>query len=114
MAPYDPPIAHYSQLDVSQYTDEQILSVIGKGGKGFYKLTTQLGLNYLWWDKERKVVELWGSFGALSSGAKDKLSSAISQKISSGTSGESTSNNMSCQTSTESTATHGKTPVTAC
>ena len=38
MAPYDPPVAHYSQLDVSQYTDEQILSVIGKGGKGFYKL----------------------------------------------------------------------------
>lgn len=114
MAPYDPPIAHYSQLDVSQYTDEQILSVIGKGGKGFYKLTTQLGLNYLWWDKERKVVELWGSFGALSNGAKEKLSSAISQKISSGTSGECTSNNMSSQTFTKSTATPGNTPVTAC
>jgi hypothetical protein len=114
MAPYEPPIAHYTELDVSQYTDEQILTVIGKGGKGFYKLTSQLGLNYLWWDKERKVVELWGSFGALSSGAKDKLSSAISQKISSGSYGESTSNNMSCQTSMESTAIPGKTPVTAC
>ena len=114
MAPYDPPIAHYSQLDVSQYTDEQILSVIGKGGKGFYKLTSQLGLNYLWWDKERKVVELWGSFGSLSSGAKEKLSFAISQKISSGSSGESTSNNMSSLTSTEITVTSGKTPVTTC
>ena len=114
MAPYDPPIAHYSQLDVSQYTDEQILSVIGKGGKGFYKLTTQLGLNYLWWDKERKVVELWGSFGALSNGAKEKLSLVISQKISSGSSGESTSNNMSSLTFTESTDMSGKTPVTAC
>ena len=114
MAPYEPPIAHYSQLDVSQYTDEQILSVIGKGGKGFYKLTTQLGLNYLWWDKERKVVELWGSFGALSNGAKEKLSSAIFQKISSGTHGESSSNNMSSRTFTESTDMCGKTPVTAC
>lgn len=114
MAPYEPPIAHYTELDVSQYTDEQILTVIGKGGKGFYKLTSQLGLNYLWWDKERKVVELWGSFGALNSGAKDKLSSAISQKISSGSYGESTSNNMSSLTSTESTAIPGKTPVTAC
>ena len=114
MAPYEPPIAHYSQLDVSEYTDEQILSVIGKGGKGFYKLTTQLGLNYLWWDKERKVVELWGSFGALSNGAKEKLSLAISQKISSGTSGECTSNNTSSQTFTESTTTPGKIPAIAC
>ena len=114
MAPYDPPIAHYSQLDVSQYTDEQILSVIGKGGKGFYKLTSQLGLNYLWWDKERKVVELWGSFGALSNGAKEKLSSAISQKISSGSYGESTSNNMSSQTFTESTDMSGKIQVIVC
>lgn len=114
MAPYDPPIAHYSQLDVSQYTDEQILSVIGKGGKGFYKLTSQLGLNYLWWDKERKVVELWGSFGALSNGAKEKLSLVISQKISSGSSGESTSNNMSFQTFTESSNISGKIQVSVC
>jgi hypothetical protein len=114
MAPYEPPIAHYSQLDVSEYTDEQILCVIGKGGKGFYKLTTQLGLNYLWWDKERKVVELWGSFGALSNGAKEKLSSAISQRISNGTHGEYSSNNMSSQNFTESTSTLGSAPVTAC
>lgn len=114
MAPYNPPIAHYSQLDVSEYTDEQILSVIGKGGKGFYKLTSQLGLNYLWWDRERKVVELWGSFGSLMNGAKEKLSFEISQKTSSGTSGECTSNNMSSQTFTESTTTPGSVPVTVC
>ncbi len=114
MAPYSPPIAHYSQLDVSQHSDEDILYVIGKGGRGFYKLTTQLGLNYLWWDKERKVVEIWGSFGALNSGAKDKLDSLISQKISSGSSGESTSKITSSQTSTEVTNTDGNNPVPVC
>ena len=73
MAPYDPPIAHYSQLDVSEYSDEQMLSFIGKEGHRFYWLTNKLGLNYLWWDHERKVVELWGSHGALHHGAKEKL-----------------------------------------
>ena len=82
MAPYEPPIAHYTQLDVSEYSDDEILYVIGKGGKGFYKLTRELGVNYLWWDKERKVVEIWGSFTALDLGAKEKLSSEIFQKIS--------------------------------
>ena len=114
MAPYDPPIAHYSQLDVSQYSDEDILFAIGKGGKGFYKLTSQLGLNYLWWDKERKVVEIWGSFGALNSGAKEKLSSLISQKISSGSSGESTSKTTSSPISTEASSSDGSNPVSVC
>lgn len=73
MAPYNPPVAHYSQLDVSEYSDEQMLSFIGKEGHRFYWLTNKLGLNYLWWDNERKVVELWGSFGSLINGAKDRL-----------------------------------------
>lgn len=73
MAPYDPPIAHYSQLDVSEYTDEQMLTFIGKDGHRFYRLTDRLGLSYLWWDSERKVVELWGSYNSLHYGAKEKL-----------------------------------------
>ena len=60
MAPYQPPNAHYSQMDVSEYTEEQIFSFIGKTGKKFYLLTKKLGLDYRWYDKERKVVEIWG------------------------------------------------------
>ena len=81
MAPYDPPIAHYSQLDVSTYTDDQMLMTIGKSGKGFYNLTDRLGLNYLWWDKDRKIVELWGSFGSLERGAKDKLNTILAERF---------------------------------
>lgn len=77
MAPYDPPIAHYTQLDVSDYSEEQILTLIGKGGKGFYNLTKKIGVEYIWWNRERNVVEIWGSFDALYNGAKDKLSSLM-------------------------------------
>jgi hypothetical protein len=60
MAPYQPPNAHYSQMDVSDYTEDQIFSFIGKTGKKFYWLTHKLGLDYLWYDKERKIIEIWG------------------------------------------------------
>lgn len=82
MAPYDPPVAHYTQLDVSQYTDEQMLAAIGKDGHGFYRLTERLSLNYLWWDNDRKVVELWGSFGSLQRGAVNKLSAIFNNRFS--------------------------------
>ena len=65
MAPYQPPNAHYSQMNVSDYTEDQIFSFIGKTGKKFYWLTKKLGLDYLWYDKERKVIELWGPFESL-------------------------------------------------
>lgn len=60
MAPYTPPNAHYSQMDVSEYTEDQIFAFIGKTGKKFYWLTQKLGLEYLWYNKERKVIEIWG------------------------------------------------------
>lgn len=62
MAPYTPPSSHYSQMDVSSYTEDQIFAFIGKNGKRFYWLTQKLGLDYLWYDKDRKVFEIWGPF----------------------------------------------------
>jgi hypothetical protein len=60
MAPYTPPNVHYSQMDVSMYDEDRIFAFIGKTGKRFYWLTHTLGLDYLWYDKERKVIEIWG------------------------------------------------------
>ena len=62
MAPYTPPNAHYSQMDVSNYTEDQLFAFIGKTGKKFYWLTKKLGLDYLWYDRERKVIEIWGPY----------------------------------------------------
>ena len=77
MAPYEPPIAHYAQLDVSQYSVDTILCAVGKGGHGFYKLTDRLRLEYVWYDIDRKVIELWGSYSSLKYGAKNKLNKIL-------------------------------------
>ena len=62
MAPYNPPInLSYAELDISKYDNRMILCMIGKGGKGFYGLTRKLKISYLWWNQERRVIELWGT-----------------------------------------------------
>jgi hypothetical protein len=61
MAPYTPPIAHYSEMDVSEYTEHEMYDFIGKGGRRFYWLTRFLGLQYLWYDEKRRKIEIWGA-----------------------------------------------------
>lgn len=66
MAPYDPPIgAWFSAVDVSHLGDDRVLALIGKGGRGFYKLTNQMGIDYLWWNRDTKQIEIW-AFNATS------------------------------------------------
>lgn len=65
MAPYTPPNTHYSQMDVSEYSEDDIYKFIGKNGKRFYWLTKFLDLSYIWYDKDRKVIELWGPYSSL-------------------------------------------------
>jgi hypothetical protein len=65
MAPYSPPNTHYSQFDVSSYDENDIFKFVGRGGKKFYWLTKYLELTYLWYDKNRKVIEIWGPFSSL-------------------------------------------------
>ena len=78
MAPYDPPVnAHYTELDVSNYPEDFMWKAIGKEGKNFYDLTDWLKLKYLWYDENRKVVEIWGPYKSLAEGAKEKVSSVL-------------------------------------
>jgi hypothetical protein len=65
MAPYTPPNTHYSELDVSSYEQDDIFKFIGKSGKRFYWLTKFLNLSYLWYDKNREVIEVWGPYESL-------------------------------------------------
>ena len=62
MAPYQPPVAHYSELDVSGVDPEDIYSFIGKKGKRFYWLTRFLNLQYLWYNEPKKAIEIWGPY----------------------------------------------------
>jgi hypothetical protein len=65
MAPYSPPVSHYTQLDVSDYDEDTVFSFIGKNGRRFYWLTRFLNIDYLWYDKDRKVIEVWGPYESL-------------------------------------------------
>ena len=61
MPGYNPPIAHYCHVSVSNVPDSTMLKIIGKNGFFFKKITQQCQANYLWWNKESKVIEIWGS-----------------------------------------------------
>jgi len=65
MAPYNPPVSHYTQVDVSDYDEDTVFSFIGKNGRRFYWLTRFLNIDYLWYDKERRVIEIWGPYQSL-------------------------------------------------
>lgn len=65
MAPYNPPVSHYTELNVAEYDEDFMFSFVGKGGKRYYWLTRMLGVDYLWYDHKRKVVEIWGPFNVL-------------------------------------------------
>ena len=65
MAPYNPPVSHYTELDVSEYDEAFMFSFVGKGGKRHYWMTRKLCVDYLWYDPKRKVIEIWGPFNVL-------------------------------------------------
>ena len=62
---YNPPNAHYTQFDVSYKTFDEMKEIMGKNGKYFKEMTQDLGLDYIWWDKSRMVIEIWGRFEAV-------------------------------------------------
>jgi hypothetical protein len=56
---YNPPInAFYTQISVPDGINVAVL--IGKDGCYFKKMTEKSGAQYIWYDKERNVVEVWG------------------------------------------------------
>ena len=62
MAPYNPPNAHYAHLNVCKYSSDMIKSYIGKKGEHFYYLTARLKVRYIWYNIEKKIIEIWGPY----------------------------------------------------
>lgn len=73
MPAYNPPIAHYTEVDATDLSITQFLRAIGKDGIHFKRLTSRTGTEYIWWDQNRNVVEVWGSYGSLAAGAAKKV-----------------------------------------
>lgn len=65
MAPYNPPVSHYTELNVSDYDEDFMFAFVGRGGRRLYWLTRMISVDYLWYDHKRKVIEIWGPFNIL-------------------------------------------------
>ena len=73
MPPYNPPNAHYTEVDATDLSITHFLRAIGKEGIHFKRLTERTGTEYIWWDQNRNVIEVWGSYGSLAGGAAKKV-----------------------------------------
>lgn len=58
MPNYNPPISHYRHIRMNKQLDP--LRIMGKEGHVFKKITEKSGVDYIWWNKETNVIEIWG------------------------------------------------------
>jgi len=69
MAPYQPPIGtNYSQVKLLPEEVKYVGRIMGKGGRWFKMFTQKNRLKYVWFNKERGVIELWGSHDSIERG----------------------------------------------
>ena len=81
MTHYEPPIAHYAHINMSEFTNEQLKKIIGVNGKRLYAITTRYNLKYVWMDFTNKRLELWGSYNAFLKGARQNIQKEILKTI---------------------------------
>ena len=51
----------YTEFDVSNYSDECLRITIGTNGKNFKKITENNKIAYIYHNKLKKKIEIWGS-----------------------------------------------------
>jgi len=59
MSDYSPPNTFYTQI-YGLIENEDMYKFIGKNGAHFKSLTKYLNLDYIWWNKETNIIEIWG------------------------------------------------------
>ena len=57
---YNPPNSFYTQLDIT-LNDSEICQLIGKNGCNFKFLTRVSNSQYIWWNKSKNIIEIWGN-----------------------------------------------------
>ena len=56
----DPPSnCHYRQCKF-EFDEKLVPFLIGNDGKHFKRITTMSSTNYIWWNNDTKVIEVWG------------------------------------------------------
>ena len=64
MPPYDPPSAHYCEINAFTNPGDNF-KLIGPDGHNFKRLTLKLNVEYIWWNIERNVIEIWGPYSKM-------------------------------------------------
>ena len=77
MAPYRPPNTHYTQINLNEYSEDELKVIEGYKGQNLYKLTKEYNLKYIWHNRKTNVLELWGTYDVLIEGVRDKIESDI-------------------------------------
>jgi hypothetical protein len=57
---YSPPIGFYNQINVENLNKSEMQQLIGKNRCNFKRITKKYRLKYIWWNKERNIIEIWG------------------------------------------------------
>jgi hypothetical protein len=65
MPPYEPPDAHYAHINIPQYDTDTVFKFIGKDGYRFKKLTSELGVYYIYYHHEDKRISVHGPWTAI-------------------------------------------------
>ena len=56
---YNPPTnAHYTEIPFKSNTD--IHKIIGRNGKHFKTITKMANVQYIWFNHDKKNIEIWG------------------------------------------------------
>jgi len=57
---YNPPNSEYVEINLKGVSKKKIFSIMGKGGEVFKKWTQEFNVQYIWFNVNKKVLEIWG------------------------------------------------------
>lgn len=60
MAPYEEQDTYYRHMKMEKEEEKNIWKIMGKEGKVFKAITMRSRCKYIWYNKERGVIEIWG------------------------------------------------------
>ena len=82
---YDPPCEYcmYTEIKLDNSIQcETMFKIIGKEGRAFKSITFESRCQYIWWNSERHVIEIWGPNDYALRNAYNRLIERIDRMVS--------------------------------
>lgn len=80
---YNPPNTHYCHADFNDWylSIEEIQAIMGQNGEHLKRLTKECNVKYVWWNDQKKIIEIWGPHSVLWN-AREKIIDHVRTSIS--------------------------------